>query len=247
LICDLLFDGTGSMKTILAAIGGPDLEPDPAARLVVFPGAEAAAVRARAASAFLEESAAWARRRGVYVVPGLYVKDEALCLCLLDPDGRLLLEQRATHLNPSWAGDLRRGDEIQVAGTLLGKLALCADVDVYKGEVLRIAALQGAEIVVSVQVIREQDYSREMVLAGAWQQAQQNCLYLLNANNLNASMIGPCGTTADQSGFLVEISDRYPLQAELSAEKRLAAYRVFPVFKSLNPRLYRNHLEELCK
>ena len=235
------------MKTILAAITPPDLEPGPAARLVVFPGADAATVRAHQADDCLEQGAAFARRSGAYVVPGLYVKDEALCLCLLDPDGHRLLEQKATHLNPSWSGDLQRSDEITLAATDFGKVALCPDVDIYKGEVLRIAALQGAEIVISVQVIPERDYSREMILAGAWQQAQQNCLYLLNANNLNASIIGPCETTSDHSGFLAEISDRYPLQAELSAEKRLAAYRTFPVFKSLNPRLYRNHLEELCK
>jgi hypothetical protein len=235
------------MKTILAAITSPDIEPIPAARLIVFPGADAATVRDRKANIFLGQAAAHARQSGAYLVPGLYIKNEALCLCLLDPDGRLLLEQPATHLNPSWAGDLRRGDEITLAETDFGKLALVPDVDVYKGEVLRIAALQGAEIVVSVQVIPETDYSREMILAGAWQQAQQNCLYLLTANNCNASVIGPCDTTADHSGFLAEISNRYPLQAELSAEKRLAAYKSFPVFKSLNPRLYRNHLEELCK
>jgi hypothetical protein len=235
------------MKTILAATTSPDLEPIPAARLIVFAGGDAATVRARNADAFLEQAAEFARRSGAYLVPGLYVKNEALCLCLLGPDGRLLLEQAATHLNRSWAGDLRRGDEIALAATDFGKIALVPDVDVYKGEVLRIAALQGAEIAVSVQVIPERDYSREMILAGAWQQAQQNCLYLLNASNLNASLIGPCDTTADHSGFLAGISDRYPLQAELSAEKRLAAYRSFPVFKSLNPRLYRNHLEELCK
>jgi hypothetical protein len=235
------------MKTILAAITSPDLEPAPGSRLIVFPGAGAETVRARKADAFLEQAAAYARGVRAYIVPGLYVKNGALCLCLLDPDGQVLLEQPAAHLNPSWAGDLRRGDEITVAGTEFGNVALCPDVDVYKGEVLRIAALQGAEIVVSVQVIPKEDYSREMVLAGAWQQAQQNCLYLLNANNLNASILGPCDTTADHSGFLAEISDNYPLQAELSAEKRLAAYKTFPVFKSLNPRLYRNHLEELCK
>jgi predicted amidohydrolase len=235
------------MKTLLAAVTAPDIVPVPAARLIVFPGADAPSVRARKADAFLEQAAAYARRSGAYLVPGLYVKDEALCLSLLDPDGHVLLEQQAAHLNPSWAGNLKRGDEITVAETVFGKVALVPDVDVYKGEVLRICALQGAEIVVSVQVIPERDYSREMILAGAWQQAQQNCLYLLNATNINGSIIGPCDTTADHSGFLAEISDAYPLQAELSSEKRLAAYKTFPVFKSLNPRLYRNHLEELCK
>jgi hypothetical protein len=235
------------MKTILSAIARPDLELDPAVRLVVFPGAEARAVRARRPDAFLAQAAAYARRQRTYVVPGLYAKDEALCLCLLDETGEVALEQQATHLNRSWAGDLRRGDEITVAETSFGKVALCPDVDVYKGEVVRIAALQGAEVLVSVQVIQAQDYSREMVLAGAWQQAQQNCLFVLSTSNLHGCILGPCETATDGSGFLAEISGTTPLQAELSAEKRLAAYKTFPVFKSLNPRLYRNHLEELCK
>ena len=234
------------MKTILAAIGVPTDPFDPSVRLVVFPGADGEAIRGRDRTKLIEPAADFARKQHVFVVPGLYIHHQALCLCLLDDNGRLILEQEATHLNPTWAGDLLRGDEIRIVEAPFGKIALCADVDIYKGEVLRIAALQGAEIVVSCQVIGSQDYCREMILAGAWQQAQQNCLFIPNSNNLNASVIGPCLTAPDQSGFLTDISSSHPLQALLSAEKRTLAYRSFAVFQSLNPPLYRHHRAELC-
>jgi len=234
------------MKTLIAAIAGPDLAAAPRADLLVFPGAEAASVRARDGAALLERAAATARRCNAYVVPGLYVKDGGLCLGLVAPDGTLVLEQRATHLNRAWAGDLRRADTIVLADTPFGRLALVPDVDVYKGEVLRIAALQGAEVAVCVQVLPPQDYSEAMVLAGAWQQAQQNCLYIVSVSDQHACLLGPCDTASDHSGFLTHPGDPLPQRAELSAEKRLAAYKTFPVFQSLNPRLYRNHLDELC-
>lgn len=235
------------MKTILAAIGDPTTPFDPLVQLVVFRGTDREAIRSGNSVERIEQAAAFARRQHVFVVPGLYIHHQALCLCLLDDNGRLILEQEATHLNPTWAGDLLRGDEIRIVEAPFGKIALCADVDIYKGEVLRIAALQGAEIVVSCQVIASQDYCREMILAGAWQQAQQNCLFILNSNNLNASLIGPCMTAPDLSGFLTEISSSYPLQAQLSGEKRTMAYRSFAVFRSLNPPLYRRHQAELCR
>jgi hypothetical protein len=94
-------------------------------------------------------------------------------------------------------------------------------------------------------VLRPEDPRRELILAGAWQQAQQNCLYLLTTNPYEAAIIGPCEVVEDHSGFLTPISNQYPLQAELSEEKRAAAYRSFPIFKSMNPALYRHHAREL--
>jgi hypothetical protein len=235
------------MKTISAAIATPDMPIDPGVQLVVFPGVDRDAIRSRDGADLITQAAAYAALRRVFVVAGLYIKNNTLCLGLLDEQGQLVLEQAATHLNPTWTAGLQQGYEIRVVDTPLGKIALCVDVDVYKGEVMRIAALQGAEIVVSCQVIPSQDYHRSMILAGAWQQAQQNCLFVINANNLNGSIIGPCETTTDLSGFLAEISSEYPLQALLSAEKRAAAYRSFPIFKSLNPPLYHRHQDELCQ
>ncbi len=233
------------MKTILASITSPNLPPSPASRLVVFSGSDPHTIRTRDTQTFLAHAIGYAKNYQVFLVPGLYVRENLLCLCLLDDTGRMVIEQAAAHLNRSWAGDLQRADEICVARTLFGRVGLLVDVDVYKPEVARIAALQGAEILVSCQYLRPEDESREMVLAGAWQEGQQNCLYLLNSTNLHASIIGPCETSADRSGFLVDVSRELPIQAELSAGKRAAAYRSFPIFRSLHPALYRRHAEEL--
>jgi hypothetical protein len=235
------------MKTITAAILDPTRTPPPGARLAVFPGADLASVQGRRSAEFLEQAATYAARHHIYTVPGLYLKDNRLWLCLFDDAGQWVLEQAATHRNPSWAGDVQRGEEIRIAETPFGRVALCPDVDIYKGEVARIAALQGAEIMVSCQIIPSEDACRELILAGAWQQAQQNCLYVLNTTPFDAAIIGPCETTPDHSGFLAGPTAVRPIQAELSAEKRAAAYQSFPIFKSLNPAAYRRHLDELCR
>ena len=235
------------MKTICAAICESFTPPPPDVQLVAFAGDEPDAIRARVSTDFLDRASAYAAERQVYLVPGLYIRQNALALCLLDDRGNRVIEQEATHLNRSWAGDLRRGDDVKVAELPFGRVTLCVDVDIYKSEVLRIAALQGAEIVVNCQYLRSEDDCREMILAGAWQQAQQNCVYILNATSRHASILGPCEAAADRSGFLTQPSTAYPVQAELSAEKRAAAYQDFPVFKSLNPALYRRHAGELCQ
>jgi len=235
------------METIVATILPLTQAPTPGARLAVFPGADLATLRERCSADLLALAEAYAARHHIYVTPGLYLKDNKLWLCLFDDSGKPVLEQAATHLNRSWAGELQRGEEIGIAETPFGRVALCPDVDIYKGEVVRIAALQGAEIVISCQVIRREDHCREMILAGAWQQAQQNCLFVLNTTPFDASIIGPCEATPDHSGFLIGPTSELPIRAELSAEKRAAAYHSFPVFKSLNPELYRRHLDELWR
>jgi hypothetical protein len=235
------------METFMASITHPGQAPAPGARLVSFTGPDTHSIRSRSSRALLDQAAAYAAAQHVFLVPGLYRQGEWLCLCLLDDNGEIVLEQPAAHLNRSWAGDLRRADILQVLQTPLGVIALCVDVDIYKSEVGRILALQGAEIVVSCQFLQREDFRREMILAGAWQQAQQNCLYILNSSNLHGCILGPCETALDRSGFLTEIATECPIQAQLSAEKRAAAYEQFPIFKSLNPGLYQRHAEELWK
>ncbi|CAA7602663.1 Carbon-nitrogen hydrolase [Acididesulfobacillus acetoxydans] len=214
-------------------------------QLAVFWADDLAVIRGRNYEMFISEAAEFAIRNNVFLVPGLYIKEEHLCLCVMDNKGNLIGEQKATHLNSAWFGDLQRSSEIRLIDTPFAKLFLCVDIDIYKPEVLRIAALLGAEIVVSSQYIAEEDFNEAMILAGAWQQAQQNCLYVIHSTNITGNIIGPCAAVQDLSGFITRTETRTPLYAELSAKNRQQAYTAFPVFKGLNLQLYQNHLKEL--
>ncbi len=235
--------GCDKVETVNVALTGKRTDLKPGVQLAVFPQDGLSVINNRSYSEFMQEAAEFAVRNNVYLVPGLYIKDNHLCLCVLDNQGRVAGEQQATHLNTAWFGDLERSPEIKVIDTPFARLFLCVDIDIFKPEALRIAALLGAEIVVSSQYIRESDFNEAMVLAGAWQESQQNCLYVLNSTNCGGHIIGPCAVTDDLSGFLAR--GEAPLYAQLSAAKRQEAYNEFPVFKSLNLELYQHHRQEL--
>lgn len=235
------------MDIVNAALTGKDMNLRKGTQLAVFFEEDIPAIKNRDQDRFINEAACFAAANNVFLVPGLYIKENYLCLCLIDNTGCVIGEQRATHLNSAWFDGLNRSLDINIIGTSFGKLFLCPDVDIYKPEVLRIAALLGAEIVVSSQYIAASDFRKEMVLAGAWQQAQQNCLYIINSTNITGSIIGPCTVVEDLSGMMAGASTKTPLYAELSAAKRKQAYDAFPIFKSLNIKLYKNHLKQLCE
>lgn len=210
--------------------------------LVVLAGDSIEDVKNRDVNNYLNEWAKYAREHGVYIVPGLYIEDDYLCLCLIDDNGRVMGSQRACHLNTRSFPELRRGDNINIIDTPFAKIFLCVDVDTLKPQIIRAAVLMGAEVVVSVQYIAPDRYNESMILAGAWQNAQQNCIYILNAHNLGANIIGPCETSEDLSGFIKRMgADSRDMRAELSASSRDKAYGNFPIFKTLNRNLYNRY------
>ena len=231
------------METVNVAVAGKRMDLKPGVQLAVFRQDDLSVIKSRSYGEFMQEAAEFAVQNNVYLVPGLYIKENHLCLSVLDNQGRVAGEQQATHLNTAWFGDLQRSPEINIIDTPFARLFLCVDIDIFKPEVLRMAALLSAEIVISSQYIKESDFNAAMVLAGAWQEAQQNCLYVLNSTNCGSHIIGPCAVSDDLSGFLA--GGEAPVYAQLSAAKRQEAYDEFPVFRSLNRKLYDNHRQEL--
>lgn len=235
------------MKNIEAGIikRGTDIKKE--IQIAVFIEGDINEIKLRDPESFILEAEKYAAKAGVFLVPGLYIKDGHLCSCLIDNNGKLAGEQKGTHLNTYLFNDLKRGSGINVIDTPFGRIFLCVDVDIYKPEVIRIAALSGADIVICSQFINAPDYSEEMILAGPWQEAQQNCLYILSSTNHGGNIIGPCSSTEDLSGYLARGSINDNIYSSLSPEKKKEAYRSFPVFDSLNNELYNKHLKELCR
>jgi predicted amidohydrolase len=216
-------------------------------QLGVFNEGDISTITGREPEKFICDAKEYAADNNIFLVPGLYIKDGFLCSCLIDNTGSIIGEQKGTHLNIDWFSDLKRATEINIIETPFGLIFLCVDVDIYKPEVIRIAALSGAEIIICSQFINSKDYSEEMILAGPWQEAQQNCLYILDSTNHGGNIIGPCNVTNDLTGYLARGGFKDNIYSTLDSEKRIAAYESFPVFKSLNKNLYNRHNNMLCK
>lgn len=235
------------MKNLEVGIIGQDKKIEKNIQLGVFFESDILTIRRREPDKFISTAKGFAADNNIFLVPGLYIRDVYLCSCLIDNTGTIIGEQKGTHLNIKWFSDLKRAAEINVIETPIGLIFLCVDVDIYKPEVIRIAALSGAEILICSQFINSKDYSEEMILAGPWQEAQQNCLFILDSTNHGGNIIGPCNVTDDLTGYLARGGIKDNIYSTLDSEKRNAAYENFPVFKSLNKSLYNKHNILLCK
>lgn len=208
-------------------------------QLMVISGADREKINSRDDD-FLEQWCKFANRNEIFVVPGLYIEDNYLCLCLIDHRGEIIGVQKACYINKENFPELKRGSNIDIIETPFARVFLCVDVDIYKPEVIRAAVFSGAEIIVSVQYIQGDRYNESMVLAGAWQNAQQNCVYIINAHNFGGNIIGPCETSGDLSGFIKRMDRQSDfISADLSHKARDRAYDSFPIFQTLNIELYR--------
>lgn len=208
-------------------------------QLMVISGENKENIYAREGT-FLEKWCEYAEKHDIFIVPGLYIEGNYLCLCLIDNRGKIIGIQKACHINKENFPDLKQDSNLNIIETPFAKVFLSVDVDIYKPEVIRAAVFSGAEIIVSVQYIQDNRYNESMVLAGAWQNAQQNCIYIINAHNLEGSIIGPCETSDDRSGFIKRMDAQLDfISAKLSSKARDGAYDGFPIFKTLNTNLYR--------
>lgn len=213
-------------------------------QLVVITGADKENINSREGD-FLEKWCGFARTHEMFVVPGLYIEDNYLCLCLIDDRGKIIGVQKACHFNKESFPGLKRDSNLNIIDTTLARVFLCVDVDIYKPELVRAAVFSGAEIIISVQYIQKYRYNESMVLAGAWQNAQQNCVYIINAHNFGGNIIGPCETSKDLSGFINKMGNESDfISANLSSKARDKAYDSFPIFKTLNTDLYRKAFKQ---
>lgn len=234
------------MQDFIVAILNENTKPSVEGQLVVISGADKEAIDSREGD-FLEKWCEFSAINKVFIVPGLYIEDNYLCLSLIDDKGKRIGKQKACHINIENFPELKRDSNLNIIDTPFARVFLCVDVDIYKPEVVRAAVFSGAEIIISVQYIQGNRYNESMVLAGAWQNAQQNCVYIINAHNFGGNIIGPCETTEDLSGFIKRMrgpSESDFISANLSNKARDKAYDNFPIFKTLNTGLYQKAFKQ---
>ena len=161
----------------------------------------------------------YAQENGVYVVPTRVVMGDGLFLCLIAPGGEILGVQAAASLNLSFGDHLLHDDAVNVLETPLGRLFLCVDTDIYSPAVLRLAKLQGAEIVISSQYIDSYQFNREMIRDGIWNAAQQQGVYVVGCCNHCKAVAAPMELTEDASGYLVKPAQESMMQVKLFTKK----------------------------
>lgn len=116
-------------------------------------------------------------------MPSRFVVDNILYLCLFSPKGDILGIQGATHRNLYNQSDLAQYDRIEPIATPIGNIFLCVDVDIYHPQVVRVARMKGAQIVISSQFIDSYQLSRHMLTTGIWNAAQSNGVYVVGCCN----------------------------------------------------------------
>lgn len=218
--------------------------PSSDARLVAFAGDEIRESKADVNKHMLQ-CAAYAKRHEVYLISGLVVHDNHLCLCLIGPTGELVCCQGANQLSMALRGRLTPAAKQQVVQTELGNLTLCVDTDIYYPQVLRAAALKGADVAVSVQHLEPGEDSPSRLMASVWNAAQTNNLYVMNLSGNACTVTCPAPLTRNRDGYIVRRTSLVPTRFGFNMRRLDEVRAGLPLLENLNTRLVQNYQEEL--
>jgi hypothetical protein len=142
-----------------------------------------------------------------------------------------------------------KGDDVNVFDTPWGRVALCCDADIFQPQYARLAALRGCIcLMVSTAKIKidtvcslmPEDLpiggDRGLFFVGPWASAQANGIAIACASQTGGCLILPCALTPQGNGLGESGFDPADL---------VRAHREFPVFESMNPKLYERYRREL--
>lgn len=208
-----------------------------------------------------------AARLGVYILAGsTLAMDRAGRVykeaSLYDPRGDLILAQRKTHLFPTEAAwGMTPGGEVGVAHTPLGCIASPVCMDHTYWEPVRLAWLQGAEIIIDPAADANR-FDWGLQARGVWSRVQESPAYGIHAmmvGNLlgvtfggRSGVYAPLSLTQAKDGILAEASvadapDVFCVDLDLGALRSLRQEhraRLRPdLYARYLPRLYRDTLE----
>nr|QNO54708.1 hypothetical protein PDBAIGND_00014 [Methanosarcinales archaeon ANME-1 ERB7] len=164
-------------------------------------------------------------------------------------NGEVQLKQRQIYLT-RWERELgfSRGTKIELKEIKDWNIALIISTDVFYSQVSRMAALKGADIVLSpVGFIGEKN--RALQVSGMWQEVQQNQFFAVKSGYNGflgeqsfwgeSVIYAPLEMTEEGDGYLERSSGQQSLIiAELDNKKRRKAISKFDVLSQLNREFY---------
>lgn len=180
------------MQPIELAINEPFAAPPAGAGWVIFSEGHAYTPEENI-PAMLSRAVRYARKYGVYLIPGKFLQNGRLCMCLISPEGEPLLGQEAIFLNLGHRGELMRGESISIADTPFGRVALCVDVDLCHPEYIGAAAGLGAQIIFSSRYVELFDAIENRIKAPVRSAALTGGLYVVSVSNAGSCIAGPDG------------------------------------------------------
>jgi len=188
----------------------------------------------------------------IVICPGSYWQKEKgniyheSCLII---NGEVQLKQRQIYL-ACWERELgiSRGVEIELKEINNQKLALIISTDTFYPQVSRMAALKGADIVLS-PVGFKGEKNQALQVSGMWQEVQQNQFFAVESgfngfleeqSFWGESIIhAPLEMTEEGNGYLERSSGQQSLiMAELDNKKRRKAISKYNVLSQLNREFY---------
>ncbi len=189
----------------------------------------------------------------IAICPGSYWQKEKgniyheSCLII---NGKVQFKQRQIYL-ARWEREMgfSRGTEIELKEIKDWKLALIISTDVFYPQVSRMAALKGADIVLS-PVGFTGEKNRALQVSGMWQEVQQNQFFAVESgfNGFlgeqsfwgESVIYAPLEMTEKGDGYLKRSKGQQSLIiAELDNKKRRNAISKFDVLSQLNREFYR--------
>ena len=200
--------------------------PSSDAGLVLIEGATSLIADPEAVRRHLLTCASYAKKYTVCLLSGLFLLEDALCLCLFGPDGLPVDRQGALWGAMALQGRTQPGQEATILDTPFGRVFLCVDEDIRDQRVLRTAALKGAGLVLSVRMM---DVAEDTV-EELYQTACRVCC--------------PAPLTRAQDGFLVRRETnigRFILNFDRLDEVR----QQLPLLDALNTEVFLHHQNEL--
>jgi predicted amidohydrolase len=189
----------------------------------------------------------------IAICPGSYwqkEKDNVYHESCLIIDGGIQLKQRQIYL-ARWEREMgfSRGAKVELKEIKDWSIALIISTDVFYPQVSRMAALKGADIILS-PVGFTGEKNRALQISGMWQEVQQNQFFAVESgfngflgerNFWGESIIyAPLEMTEGGDGYLKRGSGQQSLIiAELDNKKRRKAISKFDVLSQLNREFYR--------
>lgn len=183
----------------LTPFGAPDRD----VQLVIFFGDQVIHLSPE----YLERCRTYAVSHKVFLVSELGLAQKSLCLYMFSPQGEIVCRQAALYPVMPFSGALEPGETVQITHTSLGNFCLCVDEDIHRPQVLRTAALKGADIAISMRrpgLNAESAPTR--LLQTVWNGAQSNELYVVGLDTTGLTVCCPAAMTRAKDGWLLRQS-----------------------------------------